>query len=33
MGQLQRLRTDLQALLHRKVRRLRKNEICPIIEA
>jgi MerR, DNA binding len=33
IGELQRLRSELQGLSKRKVRRPAKNEICPIIEA
>jgi MerR family transcriptional regulator, copper efflux regulator len=33
IGELQRLRSELQGLSKRKVRRPQKNEICPIIEA
>ena len=33
ISELQQLRSELRALLRRKVRRPDKNEICPIIEA
>jgi MerR family transcriptional regulator, copper efflux regulator len=33
IAELQRLRSELRALLKRKVRRPDKDEICPVIEA